>query len=149
MICPSPPQTTEEAFNKYLQLVISRGYFNDVVQGTPEYEAKLEKVKQRFKAHEMKKAAQQATSAATSAPSSAPAPQADKYAHLTPEERKSQADAKKDLGNKSLQAKKYNEAVAYYTEAIELYPGNAIYYSNRYVCWWLANFVVWTHFTVL
>ncbi|KAJ8602796.1 hypothetical protein CTAYLR_002605 [Chrysophaeum taylorii] len=41
------------------------------------------------------------------------------------------AEAAKALGNKALQAKQYDEAVAHYTQAIELDPQQHTYYSNR------------------
>ena len=37
----------------------------------------------------------------------------------------------KDLGNKHLQAKEYDEAIGAYTKAIELDPNDHIFYSNR------------------
>lgn len=37
----------------------------------------------------------------------------------------------KAKGNAAMSAKKYDEAIASYTKAIELDPTNAVYYSNR------------------
>ncbi len=37
----------------------------------------------------------------------------------------------KRLGNDAFQAKNYEEAIKFYSEAIKLDPENAIYYSNR------------------
>lgn len=46
-------------------------------------------------------------------------------------EDKTAADALKAKGNASMSAKKYDEAIASYTKAIELDPTNPVYYSNR------------------
>jgi tetratricopeptide (TPR) repeat protein len=45
------------------------------------------------------------------------------------------ADIQKKLGNDAFAAKKYQEAINYYTEAVKLDPENAIYYSNRSACY--------------
>ncbi|KAI8854405.1 hypothetical protein BC829DRAFT_379888 [Chytridium lagenaria] len=44
---------------------------------------------------------------------------------------KAKAEALKGAGNKLMADRKYAEAIAKYTEAIELDPGNAVYYANR------------------
>lgn len=46
-------------------------------------------------------------------------------------ELKAKAEALKSEGNKAIAAKKFDEAIAKYTEAIEIVPTNAVYYSNR------------------
>lgn len=46
-------------------------------------------------------------------------------------ELKEKADQFKVKGNKALQQNHYDEAIKYYTEAIELYPKNEVYYANR------------------
>ncbi|KAJ3342357.1 hypothetical protein HDU93_002473 [Gonapodya sp. JEL0774] len=48
----------------------------------------------------------------------------------TAEDRK-KAEAKKTEGNKRMAEKQFDQAIKFYTEAIELDPVNAIYYSNR------------------
>lgn len=45
------------------------------------------------------------------------------------------AEAKKDIGNKLYQLKKYRDALPYYTEAINLQPENVSYYGNRSACY--------------
>ena len=47
------------------------------------------------------------------------------------EEEKKEAEAKKSEGNDFMRDGHFNEAIASYTSAIALHPGNAIYYSNR------------------
>lgn len=37
----------------------------------------------------------------------------------------------KDKGNKALQAEKFDEAITFYTQAIELDGKNHVFYSNR------------------
>lgn len=44
---------------------------------------------------------------------------------------KTKADQLKVQGNKALQANKYNEAIDFYTKAIEIYSHNDIYFANR------------------
>jgi len=93
---------TEAGFAKYLQMVTSRGYFDGVAKDTPEYEERLKKVRQRFELHEQKKQQSQPTPvASTATPTPAATPATDKYTHLTLDERKVAADAKKDAGTLS------------------------------------------------
>ncbi|KAL2177027.1 uncharacterized protein P884DRAFT_277801 [Thermothelomyces heterothallicus CBS 202.75] len=47
------------------------------------------------------------------------------------EEQKKQAEALKSKGNAAMAQKDYNAAIDYYTQALALYPGNAIFLSNR------------------
>jgi small glutamine-rich tetratricopeptide repeat-containing protein alpha len=49
----------------------------------------------------------------------------------TSESSKCEAERQKTLGNEAIAAKKPEEAVRYYSRAIELDPTNAVYYSNR------------------
>lgn len=65
--------------------------------------------------------------AKTSAATPPPAPAAKEVA----EEEKQEAEAKKSEGNDFMRDGHFNEAIASYTSAIALHPGNAIYYSNR------------------
>ena len=45
-----------------------------------------------------------------------------------------EAEAKKKEGNEAFSAKKFDEALKLYTEAIALDSNNAVYYSNRSAC---------------
>ncbi|AEO55597.1 hypothetical protein MYCTH_2299585 [Thermothelomyces thermophilus ATCC 42464] len=47
------------------------------------------------------------------------------------EEQKKQAEALKSKGNAAMAQKDYNAAIDYYTQALALHPGNAIFLSNR------------------
>ena len=51
------------------------------------------------------------------------------------EETLSPAEEKKKLGNEAFVAKKFDEAIALYSEAIALDGDNAVYYSNRSACY--------------
>ncbi|KAK0208616.1 putative stress-induced protein STI1 [Desarmillaria ectypa] len=68
-------------------------------------------------------AASQGASASASASTSQP--------KLPTVDDKAQAEKLKQAGNSQMTAKKYDEAIASYTEAIGLDPVNPIYYSNR------------------
>ncbi len=45
----------------------------------------------------------------------------------------SEAESHKEKGNNFFKEKKYDEAIAEYTKAIETCP-NSVYYSNRAIC---------------
>ncbi|KAK0465437.1 putative stress-induced protein STI1 [Desarmillaria tabescens] len=68
-------------------------------------------------------AASQGTSASANASTSQP--------KLPTADDKARAEKLKQAGNSQMTAKKYEEAIASYTEAIALDPVNPIYYSNR------------------
>ncbi|KAI9325075.1 hypothetical protein BDR26DRAFT_880001 [Obelidium mucronatum] len=51
--------------------------------------------------------------------------------HKEGDDSKAQAEAAKAVGNKLMAEKKYQAAIAKYTEAIELDGSNAVYYANR------------------
>lgn len=73
-------------------------------------------------------------SASASASSSAPPPSAPateaETKEPTPEE-KQQAEDLKAKGNRAMASKDYPGAIDLYTQALALYPGNAVYLSNR------------------
>lgn len=46
-----------------------------------------------------------------------------------------EAEEQKKLGNDAFLAKKYDEAIGYYSAAISLQPSNAVFYSNRSACY--------------
>jgi stress-induced-phosphoprotein 1 len=59
---------------------------------------------------------------------------AGKHANLSWEQKREQAVALKDAGNKLFSSKSYAAAVAKYGEAIELDPSDPIFYTNRAAC---------------
>ena len=58
------------------------------------------------------------------------------------EEQRAAAEAKKTEGNAAFKAKRYKQAVGFYTEAAQLDPTCAIYFCNRSTCY--ANLGDWT-----
>uniref|UniRef100_A0A8B9HLH0 Protein phosphatase 5, catalytic subunit n=1 Tax=Astyanax mexicanus TaxID=7994 RepID=A0A8B9HLH0_ASTMX len=50
---------------------------------------------------------------------------------MAEEERSGRAEELKEKANNYFKEKDYENAIKYYTEALELNPSNAIYYSNR------------------
>lgn len=51
------------------------------------------------------------------------------------------AEEQKKLGNDAFLAKKYDEAIKFYSAAINLQPSNAVFYSNRSACY--ASKTMW------
>jgi len=125
----SQPETElDKKFGEYCKLLKEKGYFTGVAEGTPEYQAKYDKAKAKFM-EKYQKPEPSATSPPTAAsPTSAsPTPTSPK----TSDENIKKAEEFKNLGNQKLSAHQYQEAVDYYTQAIEFDPNNAIYYANR------------------
>jgi len=94
-------------FVAYCDLLNTRGYFNDLVVGSPEYNDRLAKAKAKF--FEKYQPAQV----------------------LSYEEKTKMAEEFKTQGNQQLSAHQYQLAVDLYSKAIELHDTNAIYYANR------------------
>uniref|UniRef100_A0A182N1T3 TPR_REGION domain-containing protein n=1 Tax=Anopheles dirus TaxID=7168 RepID=A0A182N1T3_9DIPT len=71
-------------------------------------------------------------------PQSSPGKQKGKPAELDPmmELVKQEADKYKELGNKHIARKDFDKAERSYTKAITLYGEDAIYYTNRSLCYW-------------
>ena len=79
-----------------------------------------------------KPAAAAAASSSSSASSSAPSTSANKASSGLPtEEDKKAAESLKSKGNGAMANKDYPTAIDFYTQALALNPGNAIYLSNR------------------
>lgn len=74
-----------------------------------------------------------ATTAPPIVPSASP-----KSSPITPEQ-KAEAEALKAQGNTSMASKNYTDAIAAYTQALELSPANAIYLSNRAAAYSASN----------
>jgi DnaJ family protein C protein 7 len=54
-------------------------------------------------------------------------------------EKQTLAELKKESGNQLYKIKKYHEAIAFYTDAIELCPDSSAYYGNRSACYMMLN----------
>ncbi|OAA61807.1 hsc70 cochaperone [Niveomyces insectorum RCEF 264] len=78
----------------------------------------------------LKGAAKPPASASAPAPAAAAAAAAAPSASVT-EEAKKEAESLKSKGNAAMAQKDYPAAIDLYTKALSLYPGNAIYLSNR------------------
>lgn len=93
----------EEKFEKYLASLSEKGFFTGTEPGSQEYNERVEKARERLQQEEEK----------------------------AKERRIEQAEQKKVEGNTFLRDSKIDEAIEAYSEAINLYPNNAIYYANR------------------
>ena len=93
----------DEKFKKYLATLTEKGFFVGTEEGSAEYNERVQKARTRLQAEEEK----------------------------VKQARIEQAELKKTEGNTLLRESKINEAIACYTEAINLNPSNAIYYGNR------------------
>lgn len=129
------PNDFEFKFSQYIQSIKKKGYFNGVEPGSAEYEQRYNKARQKFLG---------TLSSTTTFTSSNPPqqqaqqtqqqsqPQIPNTPQLTEEQKLEEAEKRKLEGNQKLQLKQYQEAIQSYSEAINLNPNNAIYYSNRY-----------------
>jgi small glutamine-rich tetratricopeptide repeat-containing protein alpha len=110
-------------FKKFLDVLKSKGAFDGVVEGTPEYDSRYRAAVAKF-AERMGNTAT-ATATATAAPAAAPAAVSNDEAA---------AESAKGAGNTALNAGRFSEAVDAYTRALELAPTGKnihIYYANR------------------
>jgi len=125
----------EEKFAKYKEMLVKRGYFANVEEGSTEYNARLEKARVRFMALET---GQSNTPASSSSPSTA-TPTATAPTNPTPapepvivtEEQAKQAEVHKEDGNEFFKNKHFQEAIDCYTKSIQSNPSNAVVWSNR------------------
>ena len=67
-------------------------------------------------------------------------PQPQPQPHVS-EEQRAAAEAKKTEGNAAFKAKRYKQAIGFYSEAAQLDPTCAVYYCNRSTCY--ANLGDW------
>jgi small glutamine-rich tetratricopeptide repeat-containing protein alpha len=136
------PSSDEDArFQAYLRFLKSRGYFEGLTEGSPEWQERYTFAKQRYYAKHPPSSSAPPTSPTpttslpsntnVSAPSSSVTPATASTPKPTSEEQTQQAEKYKTEGNDKMQAKKYEEAIQCYTKAIELAPNNPIYYGNR------------------
>jgi tetratricopeptide (TPR) repeat protein len=112
----------EKKFEEYKELLTSRNYFANTAIGSPEYEERLYKAREKF--FEKFKNEQGAT---TTTPSTSTTNQPNLPVS---EETKKEADSFKVKGNELFRDGDYDKAIEMYTNAIILNP-NAIYYCNR------------------
>lgn len=85
---------------------------------------------QIYSVYEKLKNAAPSSAAAASRPSTSSSSSATASAPPS-EDQKKQAEALKSKGNAAMAAKDYQTAISLYTQALGLYPGNAVYLSNR------------------
>jgi len=105
----------EYKFALYVQTLKKKGFFIGVTYGTPAYEQRFTRARQKF---------------IEKYPAPATTTQTPKEETIKPEDI-SLAEQYKTEGNQHLADKKYEQAVECYRKAIELNPNNAIYFANR------------------
>jgi len=124
----------EEKFESYKKLLVNRGYFNDVKEGTKEYEERLNKARDRFyEKYSPKKGTNEnnnETETETTTQEHAPPKPAREFKKDVSDEFKAGAEALKTKGNDFFKAGDYNNAIKSYSEALELFS-NPIYFCNR------------------
>eukprot|EP01116_Phalansterium_solitarium_P001066 TRINITY_DN10864_c0_g2_i2.p1 TRINITY_DN10864_c0_g2~~TRINITY_DN10864_c0_g2_i2.p1 ORF type:complete len:419 (+),score=142.49 TRINITY_DN10864_c0_g2_i2:74-1330(+) len=116
----------ESKFAAYMQAIKKKGFFAGVAPGSTDYELRFTRAREKF----IEKYRTGGLDSAPSKPAEAAATKASD-ASLSPQQRKELAEKHKLEGNQQLQAKKFTEAAAEYSRAIELDPSNAIYFGNR------------------
>lgn len=104
-----------------MNVLKKKGFFGNTVEGTPEYEALVEKARQKLKERKLGQKTQSSSNNTIKSPE--------------PKEQNSDAikiaEELKIEGNNQLASGRFEEAISSYTKAIELVNDNAIYYSNR------------------
>ena len=120
-----PTPVTDPAapgFDKFVKFLReSTAFFNGADEGTPEFESKIKRARERYD-EKLATKQQNGEKATRQAPEVSPEVSA---------EVKEEAEALKVEGNNKLKAKDYNAALDLYTKAIELDGDNAVFYSNR------------------
>jgi len=105
------------SFQEFVDKAEKAGFFKNATPGSKQWEAKYEEARQRYNArfpdHPVPKPAS--------------------------EQDKNKAKSLKDEGNQLLRSKNYDEAIGKYSEAINLDPQNAVYYSNRSAAYMHTN----------
>lgn len=115
-------------YSKFIATLTTAGFFKGIEEGTPEYDARLVKAQDTYVAKYGSASSNQTTDAPASAPAVQPEPT------LTEEQQKErveQAEQLKAQGNQALGAKNFDQAVDFYTQALAIRPGHAIYLCNR------------------
>jgi len=104
---------TDPKFESFMEVVASKGYFNGTEEGTIEYLQREAKVVSKFQQKKKDEINNNAVSKEGS---------------------EEEAEKMKNEGNKAINAKKYEEAKDFYTQALDLSgdgPNSHVYYSNR------------------
>jgi len=117
----------EEKFEQYKTLLVKRGYFSNVEEGSEAYNDRLNKARERFFAKS--KATEPAAQPVAATPVNDP------HAGMSTEERVRKGDELKLKANELLNKRLWEESITVYTEAIEYHPNNAIYYANRSIAY--------------
>jgi tetratricopeptide (TPR) repeat protein len=99
----------DKKFEEYKKILQSKNYFSGTTEGTPEYEERVNKAKEKF--YEKYKTQETVT-------------------NESPDELKAKAEGLKNQGNDKFRNKDYLGAIQSYSEAIKTF-NNAIYYCNR------------------
>lgn len=103
----------EARFNVYRELLQTKGYFDGIPEGSPEYLDRLAKAKAKFLEKYQPEQASNTTEI------------------LSNEDKVKIAEGYKVQGNQQLSTHQYQAAIDLYSKAIELNDTNAIYYANR------------------
>lgn len=119
----------EYKFFQYLQALKKRGAFNGILPGSPDYETRYIRARQKFMEKFMSEltGSRKEEEVVTTPKESSPLPTPSSSSGNSIEE----AENFKNEGNKMLSSKQYIKAIEYYTKAIELNSENAVYYCNR------------------
>jgi len=107
----------DKKFEEYLKILQSKKYFDGTEPGTPQYNDRLNKAREKFFAS--------ASNTSRNSPQSS---------ERSPEDTKKIAEDLKNKGNSEFKSGDFNAAIQSYTEAIELYQ-NAVYYCNRAIAY--------------
>ncbi|EKX38433.1 hypothetical protein GUITHDRAFT_115401 [Guillardia theta CCMP2712] len=118
----------EALFKKFIVTLKERGFFAGLEEGTPEWDERMgrarAKFSERYSASSMAPAGKKSQE-----PAAAVEPLRERLQEET--KRMEEAEAEKVKGNDHLTNQRYAEAVRAYSSAIQLWPNNAVYYSNR------------------
>lgn len=117
--------TSSPLFSKFLESLKTKGFFDGVAEGSPEYQERFAKVVAKFEARLSTEGggASAPAAAAAAAPSTSPAvAAAPAPAPVSTAADEAGAEASKEEGNRHVAAARYAQAVECYTDAIEKAP---------------------------
>jgi len=125
----APDAAAEAKFEDYKKLIASRGYFQGCEEGSPTYNDRLTKARERFFAKFY--SSQPATS--TPAPAAVSTPTPVSISGMTDAEREAKGNEHKTKANNLLVERKWQESLNEYNLAIQYFDKSAIFYANRAV----------------